>query len=138
MRIRVETSPRSLEAFRPIVGDIALEEIRTLAAPLRGARVGHINATAYGGGVAEILRTLVLLMQDVGLEAEWQVIRGADEFFQVTKACHNGLQGMEIPLSEEIRRPGRNTTSPWASSTPTGSSNARSRSGSSRWSGPRR
>lgn len=103
MLIRVETSPRSLEAFRPIVGDAVLQEIRSLAEPLRGARVVHINATAYGGGVAEILRTLVPLMQDVGLEAEWQVIQGADEFFQVTKACHNGLQGMDIPLTEEMR-----------------------------------
>ena len=56
------------------------------AAQLRGARVLHVNATAFGGGVAEILATLVPLMNDVGLEADWQVIKGADEFFNVTKA----------------------------------------------------
>ena len=63
----------------------------------------HVNATDYGGGVAEILTTLVPLMRDVGLEAEWQVIEGADEFFNVTKACHNGLQGMDIPFTEKMK-----------------------------------
>jgi trehalose synthase len=94
----VKLSERSLAAYRPIVGDAAIEEIRGLAAPLQGARVLHINATAFGGGVAEILATLVPLMRDVGLDAHWQVIGGTDEFFAVTKALHNGLQGMDVPL----------------------------------------
>jgi len=100
-RVTVET--KSLEDYRPIVGDEVIEEIRTLAAPLRGARVVHINPTAFGGGVAEILATLVPLMRDVGLEAEWQLIAGTDEFFNVTKSFHNGLQGMDIPLTEPMK-----------------------------------
>lgn len=99
----VELQPKSLADYAPIVGDEIIEQIRAMAEPLRGARVVHINATAFGGGVAEILYTLVPLMRDVGLEAEWQVIEGRDEFFNVTKACHNGLQGMDIPFTTEMQ-----------------------------------
>jgi trehalose synthase len=80
-----------------------LASIRELAEPLRDARVVHINATAYGGGVAEILNTLVPLTNAVGLSAEWQIIEGDEPFFDVTKACHNGLQGMDIPFTEEMQ-----------------------------------
>ncbi len=75
----------------------------SLAEPLRGARVLHINSTSFGGGVAEILKTLVPLMRDIGLDAEWQVIEGSEEFFNVTKAMHNGLQGMDAPFTEEMK-----------------------------------
>jgi len=100
---RVELEQKRLADYRPIVGDAGLAEIRALAEPLQGARVVHVNATAFGGGVAEMLVTLVPLMRDVGLDAEWQVIEGEDEFFNVTKACHNGLQGMDIPFTEEMK-----------------------------------
>ena len=100
---KVELASKSLEDYRPIVGDEAIAEIRELAESLRGARVVHVNATAFGGGVAEMLYTLIPLMRDVGLDAEWQVIEGTDEFFNVTKAFHNGLQGMDIPLTEEMK-----------------------------------
>ena len=100
---RVELVTKRLADYASVAGEEAIEEIRALAEPLRGARVVHINATAYGGGVAEILQTLVPLMRDAGLDAEWQVIAGADEFFAVTKACHNGLQGMEVPFTPEMQ-----------------------------------
>ena len=61
----------------------------------------HINAAAYGERVAEILHALVPLMREVGLDIEWQVIEGSEAFFEVTKACHNGLQGMEIPFTDK-------------------------------------
>ncbi len=99
----VTVEPKSLQDYCPIVGERVIEEIRALAEPLRGARVVHINATAFGGGVAEMLYTLVPLMRDVGLDAGWQVIAGEDEFFQVTKACHNGLQGMDLPFTDEMK-----------------------------------
>lgn len=57
----------------------------------------HINATAYGGGVAEILHSMVPLMTDIGLECDWKVLTGSDEFFNVTKALHNALQGKDHP-----------------------------------------
>ena len=100
---QVELGHKALDDYRPIVGDEVMAEIEELAAPLKGARVVHVNATAFGGGVAEMLVTLVPLMRDVGLDAGWQVIEGEDEFFSVTKACHNGLQGMDIPLTEEMK-----------------------------------
>lgn len=99
----VPTTAKSLEAYRPIIGDERVEQIRALAEPLKGARVLHINATAFGGGVAEILSTIVPLMNDVGVHTEWQVIRGADEFFNVTKAMHNSLQGMLLNWTPQMR-----------------------------------
>lgn len=99
----VSVQPKHLHDYRGIVEDALLEEIHRLAEGLRGARVLHINATAFGGGVAEILQSLVPLMRDVGLDAHWQVIFGDDPFFQVTKACHNGLQGMDIPFTPEMQ-----------------------------------
>ncbi len=103
MLTEVPLRPKTLADYRAIAGDAVVDEILELAAPLRGRRVLHINATAFGGGVAEILQTLVPLMRDVGLDAHWQVIEGNDEFFNVTKAMHNGLQGMEIPFSKAMQ-----------------------------------
>src|SRR5690349_24502385 len=78
-----------------------MDEIRRLAEPLAGKKVVHVSATAFGGGVAEINFTLVPLMADAGLEVEWRIMRGADEFFGVTKAIHNALQGAARGLTEE-------------------------------------
>jgi trehalose synthase len=100
---KVELEDKSLAAYAPIVGEGVIEGIRQAAEPLRDARVLHVNATAFGGGVAEMLVTLVPLMRDVGLNAEWRVIEGTDEFFNVTKAFHNGLQGMDLPLTDDMK-----------------------------------
>jgi trehalose synthase len=100
---QVELEQKKLEDYGSVVGDDALAEIERLADTLQGARVVHVNATAFGGGVAEMLQTLVPLMRDAGLDAEWQVIEGTDEFFNVTKACHNGLQGMDIDFTAEMK-----------------------------------
>lgn len=99
---RIQVRRKSLAEYVPVVGEEAVEEIRKLAAPLAGAHVLHINATSYGGGVAEILSSLVPLMNDIGLHAEWHVIEGSETFFQVTKALHNALQGMEVPWTKEM------------------------------------
>src|ERR1051326_391396 len=80
-----------------------MDEIRRLAEPLQGLRVLHVSATAFGGGVAEINYTLVPLMADAGLDVEWRIIRGADEFYNVTKAIHNALQGERRTLTDEER-----------------------------------
>ena len=101
---QVQVPPLSLADYAPVAGDEAIAEIRGLAGPLRGARVLHVNATKYGGGVAEILPTLTALMRDVGLDAEWRVIPGSEAFFDVTKTVHNGLQGMDVPFGDEARR----------------------------------
>jgi trehalose synthase len=100
----VPVSEVSLSEYAAIVGEKKIDEIRALAAQLMGKSVTHINSTSYGGGVAEILHRLVPLMSDVGLKTEWKVIEGSDEFFNVTKAFHNGLQGMNIPLTDQMRK----------------------------------
>ncbi len=92
---------RSLADYTHIAGKPLIERIRELAAPLEGRRILHVSATAFGGGVSEILYTLVPLMNDVGLDAHWQVILGHEEFFNVTKLLHNSLQGDGQTLSEE-------------------------------------
>jgi trehalose synthase len=97
----VPVGHKALADYTHIVGRPLIEEIRELAAPLQGKRVVHLSATAFGGGVAEILYTLIPLMRDVGLDVEWQVIYGQEEFFNSTKLMHNALQGAPRDLTEE-------------------------------------
>ncbi|HET7418648.1 MAG TPA: glycosyltransferase [Solirubrobacterales bacterium] len=92
---------KTLTDYTHIVGKDLTEQIRQLAEPLKGKRVLHVSATAFGGGVSEILYTLVPLMRDVGVDAHWHVIFGKEEFFEATKLLHNSLQGAEESLSDE-------------------------------------
>ena len=84
--------------YVPSAGQEVIEQLRVLAEPLHGARILHLNATPYGGGVAKILRSEVPLLRDLGLLADWKLITGDDAFFSVTKAIHNGLQGAQRDL----------------------------------------
>ena len=97
----VSLGQRSLGDYTHIAGRGLIEEIRELAEPVQGLRVLHVSATAFGGGVSEILYTLIPLMRDAGLDAHWNVILGREEFFNVTKLIHNSLQGDEVELTEE-------------------------------------
>src|SRR2546429_4688359 len=99
----INVGNKSLLDYGTIASRGLMEEIRRLAAQLEGKRVLHLSATAFGGGVAEILYALVPLMRDAGLEAEWRIIKGADEFFAATKTIHNALQGSPQGLTEEQR-----------------------------------
>jgi len=92
---------KSLADYTHIAGKELSERIRELAEPLQGQRILHVSATAFGGGVSEILYTIVPLMRDAGLDAHWNVIFGKEEFFNATKLLHNALQGAEETLSEE-------------------------------------
>jgi trehalose synthase len=91
---------RVLNDFREITGDKIISDLYKKARPLYGKRIIHINSTFYGGGVAEILNSLVPLMNDVGLDAGWRIIRGSPDFFAITKKFHNSLQGDPINLTE--------------------------------------
>jgi trehalose synthase len=95
----VNVGQKSLADYATIATRGLMDEIRRLAEPLAGRRVLHLSATAFGGGVAEINYALVPLMKDAGLDVEWRVIRGGDEFFAVTKTIHNALQGNPEGLS---------------------------------------
>jgi trehalose synthase len=99
----VNVGHKSLADYATIATRGLMDEIRALAEPLAGARVLELSATAFGGGVAEIQYTLVPLMRDAGLEVEWRIIRGADEFFAATKTIHNALQGNPQGLTDEQR-----------------------------------
>jgi trehalose synthase len=99
----VDVGPRPLRQYEPIVGEEALEEIRELAAPLRDARIAHINATTYGGGVSELLRSIVPLYRGLGIQADWKIISAGPKFFTVTKALHNALQGAPYELRQAAR-----------------------------------
>jgi trehalose synthase len=96
----VNTGTKSLADYATIASRGLMDEIRRLAEPLQGKRVVHLSATAFGGGVAEINYSLIPLMRDAGLDVEWRIIKGADEFFDVTKTIHNALQGAEAGLTE--------------------------------------
>src|SRR5919197_6431133 len=96
----VNVGRKSLADYATIAQRGLMDEIQRLAEPLQGKRVVHLSATAFGGGVAEINYTLVPLMADVGLDVEWRIIRGAEEFFNVTKTVHNALQGSPQGLTE--------------------------------------
>jgi len=100
----VNTGHKSLADYATIATRGLMDEIRRLAEPLAGKRIVHLSATAFGGGVAEINYTLIPLMQDAGLEVEWRIIQGENEFFEVTKTIHNALQGNPQGLTEEQRQ----------------------------------
>ncbi len=97
----VSLGNKSLADYTHIAGKELSEQIRALAEPLQGHRVLHVSATAFGGGVSEILYTIVPLMRDAGIDAHWQVIFGKEEFFNATKLLHNSLQGADETLSDE-------------------------------------
>ena len=92
---------KSLADYTHIAGRGLIERIRELSEPLKGKSVLHVSATAFGGGVSEILYTMVPLMRDVGLDAHWQVILGREEFFNVTKLMHNSLQGDRRAIDDQ-------------------------------------
>jgi trehalose synthase len=99
----VDVGERPLGAYRGIAPDGILDDLAVAAKKLQGVRVIHVNATPYGGGVSELLRSLVPLMNDLGIVTDWKIISGDDAFFQVTKKIHNGLQGAQAPLTPEDR-----------------------------------
>ena len=100
---RVNPGNKSLADYRSIIHQRLYDEIAELSERLDGFRVLHVSSTSFGGGVAEILYTLVPLMRDAGIEAEWGVMFGAEPFFNVTKSFHNALQGADYELSVEDR-----------------------------------
>lgn len=82
-----------LEEYRSIVGSDTLEELLLLARPLVGKSVLNVNSTAVGGGVAEILSRMIPLFQELGMDARWEVVKGGEDFYAVTKKFHNALHG---------------------------------------------
>lgn len=92
---------RKIEDYIPIVGKNRIEELKLVAEKLKGKVIQNINSTAVGGGVAEILSRVVPLLNDIGVDAKWDVIKGDMDFFQVTKKIHNGLHGAKVKLTRK-------------------------------------
>ncbi len=99
----VDIGEQSIDAYRQSAGDAAVERVREQARRVEGLRVLHLSATPYGGGVAEILRSQVPLLRDLGLAADWRLIAGDERFFHATKRLHDGLQGSDGELRLDQR-----------------------------------
>jgi trehalose synthase len=96
----VDIGSRSLDAYRGVAPEAQLDGLRDAAKALEGARILHLNATPYGGGVSELLRSSVPLLRALGLQTDWKIISGDTDFFSVTKGIHNALQGGTKQLTE--------------------------------------
>ncbi|MFH1382095.1 MAG: glycosyltransferase [Chloroflexota bacterium] len=95
-----KTNQIAISDYEPIVGRSTIEELRLLAARLTGKVIQNINSTFTGGGVAEILSRMVPLLGQLGVDARWNIVKGEDEFFQVTKKLHNALHGWQEKITE--------------------------------------
>ncbi|MEW6117471.1 MAG: glycosyltransferase [Nitrospirota bacterium] len=89
-----------VEDYERYIGPEVVERIIKKSRPLRDLHVAHINSTYYGGGVAELLSSLILLMNSLSIKTGWRVIQGSPDFFSITKKMHNALQGGKINLSK--------------------------------------
>ncbi len=90
-----------IDDYIPIVGESVVEDLMLIALHLRGKRILNVNSTAVGGGVAEILNRMVPLLKELGLDVRWDVIRGGEEYFEVTKKFHNALHGGRVDIGEK-------------------------------------
>ena len=96
----METKLIGIEDYRPLIGEEAVERIREKASRVEGLHVANVSSTYYGGGVANLLGSLSLLMNSVGITTGWRVIQGSPDFFSITKKMHNALQGGKINLTD--------------------------------------
>ena len=94
--------PKRVEDFRESAGDEAVDRLLEASQPFKGSRMVHLSSTAFGGGVAELLASQIALLKDLGIDADWQLMDGSEEFFSVTKLAHNALQGAGVPWTEAM------------------------------------
>ena len=100
----VSSESVNLDNYRSWVGDALIDEIRGLSRDLKGLRICNVNATAAGGGVAEMLSRMIPVQLALGLQTDWRLIYGDKDFFTITKSFHNALQGQEIRLTREMKQ----------------------------------
>lgn len=88
--------------YEPIVGKGLIEELRLLAERFKGKSIQNVNSTAVGGGVAELLSRMIPLLRELGVDARWDVIKGGEQFFNVTKKIHNALHGATEDITSDM------------------------------------
>src|SRR4030067_3609058 len=87
--------------YSPIVGENTIDELKLIAEKLNGKVMQHVNSTLVGGGVAEILTRMIPLLNDLGVNAKWDVIKGNERFFNITKNMHNALHGVDVKIPKD-------------------------------------
>ncbi len=90
-----------IDEYIPIVGQPTIDDLRLLAGRLKGKVIQNINSTSVGGGVAEILNKMIPLLKELGVDARWDLIKGGEQFFEVTKKFHNALHGVNVEISKK-------------------------------------
>jgi trehalose synthase len=98
----VPQPPARLDDYQNIIGQASLDALRFLARDLKGKTIKMVNSTAVGGGVAEMLNRLVPMLSELEVTTHWDVITGGNDFFEVTKAFHNALQGNDYQLAKHV------------------------------------
>ncbi len=93
-----------LEVYASILGEEKIERLHKVAQRLKGLKLLELNATAQGGGVAEMLYSSIPFMNALGIEAEWKVISGSKDYFECTKSLHNQLQGKKGSFTKEMEQ----------------------------------
>ena len=93
---------RQIDKYEKVVGKNKIDELKMLAGYLKGKVIQHVNSTAMGGGVAEILSRIVPLLQELEVNAQWDVIKGRQDFFEVTKEIHNSLHGKKAKITNKM------------------------------------
>jgi trehalose synthase len=88
----------NVDRYCALMSDELYEELLVLGKELAGVKICHLNSTAAGGGVAELLARYVPMLQALGIQADWRLIHGEPEFFAITKSFHNALQGGHYDL----------------------------------------
>jgi trehalose synthase len=104
VRRHLSSESINVDNYRAWVGDELIEEIHQLSDGLKGLRVCNVNATAAGGGVAELLSRMIPAYLALGVTVDWRLIYGDKDFFTITKSFHNALQGAELKLTPEAKR----------------------------------
>jgi len=89
-----------MEDYRKIVGDEPISNVYRKARKLTKFHILEVNSTFSGGGVAEMLSSLIGLFNDLGVDTDWAILHGSPDFFEITKAFHNALQGDGINLTD--------------------------------------
>ena len=90
-----------IRAYERYVGKETIRRIEAKARPLRDMHILHMNSTYYGGGVSQLLASLTLLMNNLGIRTGWRVVHGPPDYFNVTKRFHNALQGADISMTDQ-------------------------------------